>query len=120
MDRMTNGMPSIAHPDRLVGFAVAASDGRLGHVVEADPHAIVIRVRRRHLVIPARAIEAVDEDGRTVRLNRTRRQAHRIPQPASPGGARVGGWFGGVGFNRNPPVLPGPPAGGDPPDGRWP
>jgi hypothetical protein len=93
---LTSGPLSfIEHPERLPGLVVYAADGRIGVVVEASEQALLVRRRRlmlvhRSILIPALAVDRIDLSGRTVRLNRTRREVSRIPQPK---GSRPSAWF---------------------------
>ena len=110
----------IEHPERLAGFSVRATDGRLGTVVDATQHGLLVRtgrLRRRRLAVPARAVESVDVSRREVLLDRTRRQTRRFPQPTGVGRAKLGGWFfPGAARDAGPNVpyaAPGPPAAGD-------
>ena len=106
----------IENPERLTGFTVRAVDGRLGRVVEATEHGLLIRtgrVGRRRLAVPARAVDAVDLSGREILLNRTRRQAKRFPQPTGGGRGGPRGWYvppaARDAGNTVPYAVPGPP-----------
>jgi hypothetical protein len=85
------GHEFITHPEGLAGYRVRGLDGRIGIVVEANRDAMLVRKRilRRHVVIPARAVNRIDDGRRTVWLNRTRREVSRIPQPT----AKRQAWF---------------------------
>ncbi len=84
-------MDAIEHPEALRGFLVRASDGRVGVVGDANPHSLVVRrAFRRRIAVPARAVVRIDTEGRTVFLDRTRRQVSRTPQRAGAGGEA---WF---------------------------
>jgi hypothetical protein len=83
----------IEHPEELPGFVVHAVDGRVGVVVEASHKVFLVRRRRllrRGVLIPARAVDRIDVSGRTVWLNRTKREISRIPQPNGSGSSA---WF---------------------------
>jgi hypothetical protein len=92
----------IERPEELPGFIVHAVDGRVGVVADAGHKGFLVRRRRlvrRGVLIPARAVDRIDRTGRTVWLNRTKREISRIPQPKAsdssawfvPGSMRVPG-----------------------------
>jgi hypothetical protein len=80
-------MDVIDHPERLRRFSVRALDGRIGIVIDADQDALVVkrRVLARRITIPARAVSRIDTEGRSIALDRTRRQVSMIPQPGRTG-----------------------------------
>jgi len=83
----------LAHPETLPGFDVLAVDGPVGVVIDANQDGLLVRRRWlswRRVVIPARAVSRIDTGGRTVWLDRTRRQVARIPKPKGQVGE---GWF---------------------------
>jgi hypothetical protein len=83
----------IERPEELPGFFVHAVDGRVGVVVEASHKAFLVRRRRlvrRGILIAARAVDRIDGSGRTVWLNRTKREISRIPRPK---GSNSSAWF---------------------------
>lgn len=80
-------MDVISHPEALRDFSVQALDGRVGVVVDADRDALLVRRRpfRRRVTVPARAVVSIDQERRSISLDRTRRQVSRIPQPRTTG-----------------------------------
>jgi hypothetical protein len=84
-------MDVIGQPEALRGFSVRAQDGRVGVVDDADPGALIVkRSLRRRITVPARAVVRIDFEGRTVLLDRTRRQVSRTRQRAD---AAPDAWF---------------------------
>jgi len=84
-------MDVIEQPEALRGFSVQAQDGRVGVVDDADRDALLVkRAFRRRMTIPARAVARIDSEGRTVFLDRTRRQVSRTRQRAE---ATADAWF---------------------------
>jgi hypothetical protein len=113
---LASGLEFIERPEELSGFVVHAVDGRLGVVVEASHKGLLVRrhrLLRRGVVIPSRAIDRIDPNGRTVWLNRTKREVSRIPQPIGSGPSE---WFvpASMRVPGTNPVI-GPTIGGEPP-----
>jgi len=84
---------ALDHSERLLGFEVRATDGRIGVVVEASPDGLLVRRRRMlrsRVMIPARAIDRIDVNDRVVWLNRTRRDIAHIPRAKE---SEPGAWF---------------------------
>ncbi len=110
-----SGYEFITHPERLAGYRVRGLDRRIGIVIEANRNAMLVRkgILRRHVAIPARAVDRIDVGRQTVWLNRTRREVSRIPQPTEKGQA----WFVPASLR-----VPGanPVIGVEPPEGEEP
>lgn len=97
-DAMTFKPGVLGTRDSLKGFHVIASDGRGGHVSSAsyapgESYLVVTlgRFSRKHHVVPAGAVTAVEDGEARVALSRTQiRQLHDVPQPDIAAGALTG------------------------------
>jgi hypothetical protein len=76
---------AVGHSDSVKGYRVDCSDGAVGKVEWADykpgeSYLVVAVEHKRHHLVPAGAIAAIDHAGKTVTLNVTSDEVRSTPQ----------------------------------------
>ncbi|MER7481393.1 PRC-barrel domain containing protein [Streptomyces sp. NPDC126510] len=115
IDRIWSYAPDSGHTEEqdLTGFAVAATDGTIGHVDrEAAPHAMRhlvvdtgVWVFGRSVLVPAGVVTGVDTQGRKVTLACSRADAKAAPRFQTDSETRDREYLRAVGdyYDRLPP-----------------
>jgi hypothetical protein len=79
---------SVAHDQSVKDYAVEASDGEVGTCSWASykpgESYLVVNYEGTHRVVPAGAVEAVDHDRRTVRLDVAAAEVQALPEHEDP------------------------------------